>query len=331
MVGRSSPSIICAGVNIVIQQLSSTNNQLLGQSDDEFRMLVKLIMKSTGSLCHACVLFCLYHSPGFCQREWCRPLAHRGPATLIYRFPGVMGLLGIVELQQDVFYTISGNFTVATTESTSGSYSIWKIDMRSNGGHTIVSKLVDIPEGVLLNGMAVLNEKKGLVVVGDAGAGVVFTLDVGTGRYSKTMGDPTMKPTSSFPIGINGIKIRGRYLYYATTAQELFSRILINSDDGTAAGPVEGIAKNVFGDDFSLDESGNAYVGENVKDVVAKITPEGVVTVVAGSLNSTLVAGATSTEFGRTRVDRSVLYVTTSGGIGSSAPVEGGKVVAIYT
>lgn len=259
------------------------------------------------------------------------PFHTDSPATLIYRFPGVIGLLGIVELQQDVFYTISGNFTVATTESTSGSYSIWKIDMRSNGGHTIVSKLVDIPEGVLLNGMAVLNEKKGLVVVGDAGAGVVFTLDVGTGRYSKTMGDPTMKPTSSFPIGINGIKIRGRYLYYATTAQELFSRILINSDDGTAAGPVEGIAKNVFGDDFSLDESGNAYVGENVKDVVAKITPEGVVTVVAGSLNSTLVAGATSTEFGRTRVDRSVLYVTTSGGIGSSAPVEGGKVVAIYT
>jgi hypothetical protein len=259
------------------------------------------------------------------------PFHTDSPATLIYRFPEVIGLLSIVELQQDVFYTITGNFTVATTESTSGSYSIWKIDMRSNGGLAIVSKLVDMPEGVLLNGMAVLNEKKRLVVVGDAGAGVVFTLDVGTGRYSKTMGDPTMKPTSSFPIGINGIKIRGRYLYYATTAQELFSRILINSDDGTAAGPVECIAKNVFGDDFSLDELGNAYVGENVKDVVAKITPEGVVTVMAGSLNSTLVSGATSTEFGRTYVDRSVLYVTTSGGIGSSAPVEGGKVVAIYT
>jgi hypothetical protein len=252
------------------------------------------------------------------------------PATLIYRFPGVIGLLGIVELQQDRFYTIAGNFTVAATESTSGSYSIWKIDMCSNGRPAIVSKLVDISEGVLLNGMAVLNEKKGLVV-GDAGAGVVFTLDVGTGSYSKTMGNPTMKPTSLFPIGINGIKIRGRYLYYATTAQELFSRNLISSDDGAAAGLVEGIAKNVFGDDFSLNESGNAYIGENVKDVVAKITPEGVVTVVAGSLNLTLVAGATFTEFGRTCVDRSMLYVTTLGGIGSSAPVEGGKVVAIYT
>ena len=259
------------------------------------------------------------------------PFHDNSPATLVYRIPGVTGLLGIVELEQDVFYAIAGNFSIPTTSSTSGSYSIWKINMRSIGLPAIVTKLTDIPEGAFLNGMAVLNKSKGLVVVGDAGAGVVFTLDVRTGRYSKTIDDPTMKPTDSFPIGINGVKVRGGYLYYATTAQELFSRIPINSFDGTAGGPAEIIANNIFGDDFSLDLSGNAYIGENPKDVVAKITPEGVATVVAGSLNSILVAGATSTAFGRTGVDRSVLYVTTSGGIGSPVPVEGGKVVAIYT
>jgi hypothetical protein len=216
-------------------------------------------------------------------------------------------------------------------ENTSGSYSIWKIDMHSNGSPVIISKLVDILKGVFLNGMAVLNEKKGLIVVGDAGAGVVFMLDVGTGRYSKTMDNATMKPTSSFLIGINGIKICERYLHYAITAQELFSWMLINSDDGIAARPVKGIVKNVFGDNFSLDQLGNAYIGENVKDVVAKITSEGVVMVMAGSLNSTLVASASFTEFGKMPVDHSMLYVTTLGGIGSSAPVEGGKVVAIYT
>ena len=50
------------------------------------------------------------------------PFHTDSPATHIYRFPGVIGLLGIVELQQDAFYTIAGNFAVATTESTSGSY-----------------------------------------------------------------------------------------------------------------------------------------------------------------------------------------------------------------
>jgi hypothetical protein len=149
------------------------------------------------------------------------PFHANSPATLVCRVPGATGLLGIVELQGDVFYAIAGNFTIATTESTSGSYSIWKIDIRSILRPAIVSKLTDIPEAVFLNGMAVLNKSKGLVVIGDAGAGVVFTLDVGTGRYSKTIDDPTMKPTDSFPIGINGMKIRGGYLYYSTTAQEL--------------------------------------------------------------------------------------------------------------
>jgi len=193
------------------------------------------------------------------------------------------------------------------------------------------SKVTDIPEAVLLNGMAVLSKSEGLVVIGDAGAGVVFTLNVETGAYSQTIDDPTMTPAGSLHLGINGMKIRGEYLYYFTSGQALFSRIPINSTDGTPTGPAEVIASNVFGDDFSFDPTGNVYVAQNAENTVAKITPEGVVTVVAGSSNSTLVAGATATAFGRTQKDYSVLYVTTSGGVGSPVQPEGGKVVAIYT
>jgi hypothetical protein len=266
------------------------------------------------------------------------PFHANSSPTLIHRIPGATGLLGIVELQQDEFYVIAGNWSVKTFETTNGSYSVWKIDMRKSKvldgsihPPPIVSKVTDIPEGVFLNGIAVLNTSKSLVVVGDAGAGVVFTLNVKTGKYSKTIDDPTMKPGASLHLGINGVKTRGRYLYYATSEQEIFCRIPINGNDGTPTGSAEVIAKNVFGDDFSFDPAGNAYIAKNFKDTVAKITPEGVVTVVAGSLNSTEVAGATATEFGRTRKDRSVLYVTTSGGFLSPVKVEGGKVVAIYT
>ena len=195
----------------------------------------------------------------------------------------------------------------------------------------IVSKVTDIPEGSFLNGMALLRKSKGLLVIGDAGAGVVFTLNVGTAKYSKTIDDSTMKPAGPLMLGINGLKIRGKFLYYTNTGQEIFSRILINNLDGSAVGPARVIANNMFGDDFSFDQKGNAYVAQNVKDTVAKITPHGVVTIVAGSLNSTLVAGATATNFGRTHADPSVVYVTTSGGIGSPAKIEGGKVVAIST
>ena len=255
-------------------------------------------------------------------------------ATLIHRFPKATGLLGIVELQQDVFYVIAGNWSVETFQTTVGSYSVWKIDMRSSkvpdGSPAITSKVTDVLDGVFLNGMVVLNRWRGLVVIGDAGAGVVFTLNVETGVYSQTINDPTMKPIS-LHLGINGMKIHGGYLYYFATEQKLFSRIPINASDGTPAGPVEVIATIFFGDDFSFDEIGNVFVGQNIQNTVAKITPDGGVTVVAGNLNSTLVAGPTSTAFGRTQQDRSVLYVTTTGGFGSSVRLEGGKVVALYT
>jgi hypothetical protein len=266
------------------------------------------------------------------------PFHTNSSPILIHRIPGVSGLLGIVELHPDVFYTTAGNWSVQTLKTTNGSYSVWKLDMRSRRSldgliqpPAIVSKVTDIRKGVFLNGMAVLNKQKGLVVIGDAGEGLVFTLDVETGTYSKTIDDPTMKPTASLQLGINGMKIRGKYLYYASSAQEIFSRIPINSADGTPAGPAEIIARNVFGDDFSFDPAGNAYVGEDPPNTVAKITPDGVVTIVAGSLHSTQVVGATSTAFGRTHDDDSVLYVTTSGGILGPVEIEGGKVVAIYT
>jgi hypothetical protein len=319
---------LLASVNVNSLALSPIDTHMTLPTHDIYQFPNETWLENLAISQNGHILVTVLSSPELWQVD---PFHANSPATLVCRIPGATGILGIVELEQDVFYTIAGNFTIATKTSTSGSYSIWKIDMRSISSPAIASKLTDIPEGMFLNGMAVLNQSKGLVVVGDAGAGVVFTIDVESGSYSKTIDDPTMKPTDAFPIGINGLKIRGGYLYYTTTAQELFSRIPIDSMDGSAAGPAEGIAKNIFGDDFALDKSGNAYIGENPKDVVAKVTPEGGVTVVAGSLYSNLVAGATSTGFGRTCFDHTVLYVTTSGGIESPVPVEGGKVVAIYT
>ena len=92
----------------------------------------------------------------------------------------------------------------------------------------------------------------------------------------------------------------------------------MNMADGTATGKTAVVAKKVFFDDFCFDDEGNALVAQNVQDTVAKITPDGKATVVSGSPNSTLVAGATASEFGRTAVDRSVMYATFSGNWRSS-------------
>jgi hypothetical protein len=95
----------------------------------------------------------------------------------------------------------------------------------------------------------------------------------------------TSIPFKHISVNAEGIELVG---------QQIFSRIPINSD-GTPAGPAEVIA-NIFGDDFSFDSEGNAYIGQSVNNTVAKVAPDGVVTIVAGSLNSTEIATATDWE-----------------------------------
>lgn len=70
----------------------------------------------------------------------------------------------------------------------------------------------------------------------------------------------------------------------------------------------------------------------NLQNTVQKITLAGDVTVVAGNINSTLLAISTATQFGRTAADSSVLYVMTGGrftnGAGETVAGTGG-IVAI--
>ena len=143
-----------------------------------------------------------------------------------------------------------------------------------------------------------------------------------------------MKPAAGgIQLGINGIQIQNSYLYFTSSTQGLFARVAIHPN-GTAAGPIEVVASlGGFGDDFALDRAGDAYIGTNPDDTLIKVTPAGNVTLVAGNINSTAVAGATSTHFGRTAADKSILYITTSGRFTNAAGQQTfipGEVIAVH-
>ncbi|KAF7975421.1 hypothetical protein HWV62_9537 [Athelia sp. TMB] len=231
---------------------------------------------------------------------------------LVQTIPDAEGLLGIGEVEEDVFAVVAGNLSLATVVSTVGSYSIWKVDVHDSQNPTS-SKVVDIPAAQFLNGLAVL-DTNGSVLVSDSGAGVVYRVDTNTGEYQIVLEDPLMKPAAGgVQLGINGIQIQNGYLYFTSSTQGLFARVAIHPN-GTAAGSIEVVASlGGFGDDFALDRAGDAYIGTNPDDTLIKVTPAGEVTLIAGSINSTALAGATSTHFGRTAADESILYVTTSG------------------
>ncbi|KAJ2976866.1 hypothetical protein NQ176_g4693 [Zarea fungicola] len=246
-------------------------------------------------------------------------------AKLLQTFPGYVSLLGITELTPDVFAFITGNFTFPAG-GVAKSFSIWTVAIHDQDYK--YAKVADILEATLLNGLATLNA--GAVLASDSTNGVVYRVDIKSGNYEAVLDDASFKPPAGAPIavGINGLRLHDEYAYYTNTFGQLFGRVRIDAN-GRACGTYEIIARNVLGDDFAIGSTAS-YIAGNFQNVVTKIEPGGKVSVFAGNISSTLVAGATSAQFGRTWRDKNVLYVVTNGG--EIAPVngfsEGGKIVA---
>ncbi|KAF2727367.1 hypothetical protein EJ04DRAFT_595201, partial [Polyplosphaeria fusca] len=259
------------------------------------------------------------------------PFAEPATASLTTTFPApATAVFGITELVPDVFAVVTGNYSYVTG-TVPGTYSIWKIDL-SVKSNSSVSKIADVPETQLLNGMTTLDSET--LLIADS-SGKLYALDVQTGKAAVVLDDPTMKPVAGAPvsIGINGVKVVGDFLYYTNTFQNSINRALVHRGNTTSFGPIETIASNVtMPDDLDVADDGTVIVPQAWANTVSRVQLDGQVTRIAGNLNSSLVAGGTSATLGRTWKDRNVAYVSTTGGIGSPVNgsfVEGGKVVAI--
>ena len=255
-------------------------------------------------------------------------------AILVHSFKGYNSLLGIAELQPNIFYIAAGNFSLITGGVPS-SWAIFELDLSKGVTKPQVTKTADFPHAIFLNGITALNKAAGTLLVADSGAGVVYSLNVRSGKAAIVIDDPTMKPLSeTLPIGVNGLKIRDRNLYFTNLQQGLFARIPIKGD-GIAAGPAVVLSRDVKGaDDFALDPSGDAFIAENGQNSLALLSPEGGnSTILAGAplQDKALLAGPTAVAFGRTRRDRESLYVTTSAGLASgvNATGLGGQLIRI--
>ncbi|KAF9871207.1 hypothetical protein CkaCkLH20_11376 [Colletotrichum karsti] len=236
------------------------------------------------------------------------------PPTAIAEIADVTGLLGISELEHDIFYVVGSNLTA--TENSNG---VWKVDLRKsqisrNGTVTQpaeVSLVRRIPQALQLNGMSRLaaNDTAHLLI-SDSALGTVSLLNVETGDFDTVLEEPEMAPLASgLSIGVNGIRIRGNNLYFVSLDQGLFARVTISLADGSAIGPVETLASNItFGDDFTLSKDGKrAYVATNGPREVLEIDViKGGQTVLA---SSPLLSAASSVAVDMFRPE-GLLYVT---------------------
>lgn len=273
------------------------------------------------------VLVTLGTSPELYQID---PFSDPAEATLVYRFPDAKALGGIAEVEHDVFAVISYNASLTTN---GGAQFVWKADLRQSTPS--FQKITEVQGAQLLNGMTLLSNSPEKVLISDSGTGVVWLLDIEHGEYKVVLADDTMKPpvNAPLPIGINGVRTHNGCLYYTNSFKELFCRIPIDPFTGVATGAVQIIATGVSGDDFALDQDGTAYIAGNAVNSLIKVTPDGKVTVIAGSLNSTALAGPSSAQFGRAPFDLRSLYVTTGGALLSPVNgvfTEGGRLDKFY-
>ena len=242
------------------------------------------------------------------------PFDHNRQPALVHTFPG--GAAGIIEVEEDVFYVTSGIANKA------GTGSIFRIDMAafaadSQGNvqtEATVTKLLDLPDALFLNGATLLNRRRGIILVSDSVLGLVYRIDVKSATASIFLQDKLLLSANPAFPGVNGIKIFRGSLYLANLQSRQFLCAGITKG-GNATGKVDVLQEKLTIDDFVFDQDGSAFMTTHIFNSVVQLCPNGERKRIAGGLNNTVVAGTTAGAFGRTKADRRRLYVTTEGGI----------------
>ncbi|KAH8672907.1 hypothetical protein BGZ60DRAFT_374222 [Tricladium varicosporioides] len=184
-----------------------------------------------------------------------------------------------------------------------------------------IVKSISVPNTKSMNGLAALPSNPYVVLSADSIGGRVLRIDTRTSAVSVAFSDAALVPNAEPPIGINGLKIRGQYLYYTNSNLETFGRIPIDAN-GSKTGTAETLAQiDGSPDDFAFDTAGNAYVAVHPSSMV-KITPCGIVTTIG---EGDLFQQPTSVALAH---DGASIYVSTGGDFLAN-PRTGGQILQI--
>ncbi|RAQ51515.1 hypothetical protein AFGD_009159 [Aspergillus flavus] len=227
------------------------------------------------------------------------PSVPNAEAELVAALPGATALCGIAAIDTDKFAVIGGirgNYSY-TNET------IYTVDFNANLTNPTVEVVSQIPNAIMLNG----------------NAGIAFK-------------DPllTAPTNASTPIGVNGLKIAGDYMYFTNTAREIFARVPIDGF-GQKTGDIEVIAalndaESYNWDDFVVLEDLNVAYLAQPDNAIAQVSLDGEQKIiVGGGDDGTTLVGTTSLAITQ---DGKTLYATTRGGTVDGS-VYGGQVVRV--
>lgn len=187
-------------------------------------------------------------------------------------------------------YAISGGIHTSFNFQ-QGSMKVYVVSLPAQNVPAAVIDSIPVPDTRMMNGMAALPVKSHIILSADSLGGRIIRVDTSTGEASIAFADAALGPSENnptHPLGINGLRIQGHYLYFTNLAQGTFARFPID-DDGNKTGNVEIIARlegddkiSQAYDDFTFDGYGNTYI-ELHPSLVNKISPDGKQATIAGN------------------------------------------------
>jgi hypothetical protein len=190
-----------------------------------------------------------------------------------------------------------------------------------------VTVLVKIPDAMFLNGLTPLTENRYLAA--DSYRGVIWELNTVEKGYKVWLEHPYLarsSPDKEFPA-VNGLKIYDNILYASNTEKMQLVKIPLQLDG--QPGEPEIFLQPVNLDDFAFDRDGNLYGTTHIYNSVIKITPSGLITIIAQAEQG--MTGSTALAFGQGEDDNTSIYVVTNGGMSfpPSTGLEPSKVVRL--
>jgi hypothetical protein len=237
----------------------------------------------------------------------------------------------ITETTRDVFYINTSNYL------TNHHSSLHRVDLRNfaPGRPVSVQCVLKFPFPVLaLNGADALSPNTILVV--DSVAGLIWRVDLSADGMKGTtrvwLKDKSMKSTLFSLLkkqpGINGIAYNetSHFLYYTSTARQLFLRVQVDPTTLNPACAPERVTMGHQWDDLAIDEhAGVAYITTHRENTIecVPLDPHSSQEChpVAGVPFDERLVGPSSFAWGRGQEDYgSIAYITTDGGLTQPTP-----------
>jgi hypothetical protein len=210
--------------------------------------------------------------------------------VLLYTFS--QSAMGIVEIAPDIFCIATSPVVAYQAAILSGrlftsqeSY-LHRLDLRdwAPGASVKPEVVLQFPEPVRgLNGSCLIAPN--IILVADCFASLIWRVDLPSEgeRIAACVwlehDSMATDPGGPFPDqpGVNGLGYASKtnYLYYTTTAQELFMRVRVDPDSHDPAGEPEFVAGGMMGDDFCIDENaGVAYIATHRQNTIDRVSLE---------------------------------------------------------